>query len=98
MPRSNFDTIHGFLLGADVRDTQALAALQSMDFELATLRAQVDELSMLIRMLVHSVRKTNPDNETAMRAMDYLQRHGLQGSLLRDEAEYGAGDCVPTDC
>ena len=65
------------------------------------LEAQVDEMAMLIRMLVHSVRKTNPDNETARKAMDYLQCHNLQGSILRDilrdEADYGAGDCVPTD-
>ena len=65
------------------------------------LEAQVDEMAMLIRMLVHSVRKTNPDNETARKAMGYLQCHNLQGSILRDilrdEADYGAGDCVPTD-
>lgn len=67
----------------------------------STLRAQVDELAMLVRMLVHSVRRTNPDNETARKALDYLQRYNLQGSILRDilrdEADYGAGDCVPTD-
>lgn len=67
----------------------------------STLRANVDELAMLTRMLVHSVRKANPDNETARQAMGYLQRHNLQGSILRDilrdEADYGAGDCVPID-
>lgn len=47
------------------------------------LKKQVDELAMLIRMLVHSTRKTNPDNETAKKAMDYLTRHNLQGSPLR---------------
>jgi hypothetical protein len=44
---------------------------------------KVDDLAMLVRQLVHSIRKTNPDNETASRAMDYFKRHGLQGSLLR---------------
>ena len=66
--------------------------------EVDRLRAQLDELAMLVRMLV---RQTKSDNETARRAMGYLHRHNLQGSVLRDtlrdEADYGAGDCVPTD-
>lgn len=69
--------------------------------EREALLAQVGDLAMLIRMLVHSVHKANPDNETARKAMDYLKRHNLQGSILRDalrdEEDYGAGDCVPTE-
>lgn len=49
------------------------------------LESLVDELAMLIRMLVHSIRKTNPDNETARKAVDYLQRHDLQGLILRSD-------------
>ena len=47
---------------------------------------RVDELSMLIRQLVHALRKAAPDNDLAGRAGDYLKRAGLQGSPLRVEA------------
>ena len=53
--------------------------------------AQVDsnierlDLATLIRLLIRKVRKTDPDDETARKAMDYLTRHNLQGSVLRDE-------------
>lgn len=43
----------------------------------------VDDLAMLVRLLVHSLRKHSPDNETARKAVDYLRRHELQGSPLR---------------
>lgn len=43
----------------------------------------VDDLAMLVRQLVHSLRKHSPDNTTAARAVDYLKRHELQGSPLR---------------
>jgi hypothetical protein len=45
--------------------------------------ASMDDLSMLIRQLVHALRKAAPDNALAERAMDYLKRKGLQGSPLR---------------
>lgn len=45
--------------------------------------AKVDELAALIRLLVHSLRKHSPDNETARKAVDYLKRNELQGSPLR---------------
>lgn len=44
---------------------------------------KVDDLAMLVRQLVHSLRKHSPDNTTAARAVDYLKRHELQGSPLR---------------
>lgn len=45
-----------------------------------------DDLAALVRLLVRTVRKTQPDNEAARKAFDYLERHGLQGSPLRVEA------------
>lgn len=84
-----------------VRELGLRARIEEAKEERDRFRAQVDDLAMLVRMLVHSARKTNPDNETARKAMDYLQRHNLQGSILRDilrdENDYGAGDCVPTE-
>lgn len=46
-------------------------------------KRQMDELAALIRMLVHQIRKTNPDNKTAANAVDYLKRKNLRGSILR---------------
>ena len=37
----------------------------------------VDDLSMLVRRLAHSLKKANPDNELASQALDYLRRKGL---------------------
>jgi hypothetical protein len=48
-----------------------------------TLRAEVDDLSALVRQLVHSLRKSAPGNELSEKALDYLKRKGLQGSPLR---------------
>ena len=46
-------------------------------------RAQVDEMAMLIRRLARAVKKANPSSDLPEKAMDYLTRHGLQGSPLR---------------
>jgi hypothetical protein len=46
--------------------------------------ANVDDLSMLVRQLVHSLRKAAPDNVLSDRAVDYLKRNGFAGSPLRD--------------
>lgn len=43
-----------------------------------------DELAALVRRLAHSLRKASPDNELADKALDYLKRNGLTGSILRD--------------
>src|SRR5258708_3144954 len=48
--------------------------------------ASVDDLAMLVKKLVRHVRKASPDNNMAIMAMDYLIRHGLEGSALRNEA------------
>lgn len=58
---------------------EALAAIEPRHPEIVL----VDDLAMLVRLLVHSIRKHSPDNETARKAMDYLRRHELQGSPLR---------------
>ena len=45
---------------------------------------QVDDLAMLVRRLVHEVRKTNKESSVAIKAVDYLKRKGLQGSPIRE--------------
>lgn len=47
--------------------------------------AMVGDLVMLVRKLVHALRKAAPDHGMPDRAVDYLVRHGLQGSPLRGE-------------
>ena len=45
--------------------------------------ATVDDLAMLVRQLVHSLKIAKPDSKLAAKAVDYLQRKGLLGSVLR---------------
>ncbi|GAO71641.1 hypothetical protein [Comamonas sp. E6] len=53
---------------------------------------KVDELAMLVRQLVHTLRKASPSNDLADRALDYLKRHGLAGTFLRGNSAF-----VPDD-
>jgi hypothetical protein len=46
-------------------------------------KRQVDDLAMLVRGLVHDLQKLNPDSSRAKKAMDYLKRKNLTGSILR---------------
>lgn len=43
-----------------------------------------DDLAALVRRLAHALRKAEPDNELSDKALDYLKRNGLTGSILRD--------------
>lgn len=49
------------------------------------LQAEVDNLAALVRILVHSLRKVNPNSSNIIRAMAYLTRKGLTGSILRSD-------------
>ncbi|MBB5546632.1 hypothetical protein [Paraburkholderia fungorum] len=51
---------------------------------------RVDSLSMLVKQLVHSLRRSAPENALAERALDYLRRQGLIGSPLRMDAPDGS--------
>lgn len=43
----------------------------------------VDELAHTVRRLAHALRQFAPSNDLPAKALDYLKRHGLQGSVLR---------------
>lgn len=43
----------------------------------------IKDLAMLVKMLVRRIRKLDPKDTVAAKAMDYLKRNGLQGSPLR---------------
>lgn len=43
------------------------------------------DLSMLIRMLITKHKRGKLDDEYCAKALDYLQRKGLQGNILRTE-------------
>jgi transposase-like protein len=44
----------------------------------------IGDLAMLVARLVRQVRRLEPDNDVAEKAMCYLRRHNLQGSILRE--------------
>ena len=45
---------------------------------------QVDDLAMLVRRLAHALRKSAPDHDLPEKALDYLARHSLTASPLRE--------------
>lgn len=52
---------------------------------------RADDLAALVSRLARSLRQAKPDHHLADQALDYLKRHGLQGSPLRaDGVEPGA--------
>lgn len=70
----------------------AVAAIKSLAAQKAAIDAQVnmDEMAMLVRKLVQQLRKAAPDNDSGEKALDFLKRHGLSGTLLR-----GNSGCAP---
>lgn len=47
----------------------------------------VADLGMLVARLVRQVRKHDPENDVAKKAMDYLRRKGFQFAILREFEE-----------
>lgn len=45
-----------------------------------------ENLAKLVKRLVHALRKAAPEHDLPAKALDYLQREGLVGSPLREEA------------
>ena len=45
--------------------------------------ARVDDLAMIIRQLVHRLKKHEPDSPLAAQALNYLRRKSLQGSIFQ---------------
>lgn len=60
------------------------AAHASRDAEVEALKHEVDDLSALVRRLAHSLDKPSGNTLLARQAMDYLRRHDLQGSPMRN--------------
>lgn len=48
---------------------------------------QVQDMALLIRQLAYALNRHAPEHTLTFKAKDYLTRHGLQGSLLREEPE-----------
>lgn len=79
---------------ASSQDLRARAELmiqvEELEAENEALRSSsscVDDLSALVRQLVHRLRKASTDNDLLEKALDYLRRKGLQGSPLRNERD-----------
>lgn len=52
----------------------------------------IGDLSMMIRMMVTKHRRGKLDEEYIQKVMDYLQRKGLQGSVIRALGSLGDGE------
>lgn len=48
---------------------------------------RLNDMALLIRQLAYALNRHAPEHSLTFKAKDYLIRHGLQGSLLRDEPE-----------
>lgn len=44
-----------------------------------------EELAMLVKRLVHALRKAAPDNDIAEKALAYLKENGFEGTTFRQE-------------
>ena len=53
------------------------------DMQIEQQKIVMEDLSMLIRMMVTKHKRGKLDDEYCQKALDYLQRKGLQGSVLR---------------
>lgn len=73
------------LLMADKISGEQRSRAEAAEAENDRLQARVDNLAALLRILVHSLRKVNPNSSNIVRAMDYLKRNGLTGSILRSD-------------
>lgn len=56
------------------------------DWMIDTPSASVDDLAALVARLARELRRAAPGNDLPDRAVDYLKRHGLQGSPFRAPA------------
>lgn len=52
----------------------------------------IADLAMLVSRLVQQVRKHDPTNDVAEKAMDYLRRKDLTGSILRETMPAHSGE------
>lgn len=57
---------------------------------------KVGDLVMLVSRLVQQVKKHDPENDVAKKAMDYLKRKDLMPSILREFVPEGCSMCI--DC
>lgn len=48
-------------------------------------RIDLADLSMLVARLASALRKAMPGNDLSDKAIDYLKRHGLQGTVVRQD-------------
>lgn len=55
----------------------------------------VDDLAALVGRLAHSLKNAAPNSELPAQALDYLKRHRLQGSPLREAAATAAQQVMP---
>lgn len=57
------------------------------DSKLQKSQPTIADLAMLVSRLVQQVRKYDPTNDVAEKAMNYLRRKDLTGSILRESTK-----------
>lgn len=63
---------------------QDCSACERAQEDYAALERVADDLIALVQRLARALRKAAPDNYLSGKALDYLRRKNLQGSMLRD--------------
>lgn len=54
--------------------------------------SSIADLAMLVRRLVQQITKHEPENDVAEKAMEYLQRKDLIGSIVRETTSSASGE------
>jgi len=83
---STLDQLYAAFHREPCGDTLAAIGRAIQELQATQPDPRVDDLAALVRRLVHSLSKAAPDHDLPAKAVDYLQRKGLQGSPLRDDA------------
>lgn len=83
---STLDQLYAAFHREPCGDTLAAIGWAIQELQAVQPDRRVDDLAALVRRLVRSLSKASPDHALPAKAVDYLQRIGLQGSPLRDVA------------
>ena len=83
--QSEVESLRAKLQAAEIEKTDILAQRDVYLSRAEAAEAKMGNLASLVRILVHSLRNVDPNNSNIIRAMDYLTRTGLTGSILRDD-------------
>lgn len=67
----------------EIYDTDCAACSRAQK-DYADLEKITDDLANVVMRLSRALKKASPDNDLPEKAMDYLKRNGMAGTVLRD--------------